>query len=44
MHCEQRKVATEINCLVCKFSGRWHQTLKRIKMNCEQRNVAIEVN
>jgi hypothetical protein len=44
MHCEQCKVATEINCLVRKFSCSWHQTLKRIKMNCEQRNVAIEVN
>ena len=44
MHCEQRKVSTEVNSLVIKFSVSWHRALKRMKMHCEQRKVATEVN
>jgi hypothetical protein len=43
MHCEQRKLATEVNWFVRRFSVSLRQFLKRIKMHCEQRKVATEV-
>ena len=44
MHCERRKVATEINWLFSKFSVSYHQILKLREMLCEKRKVATEVN
>ena len=44
MHCEQRKVVTEVNLLVRKFSDSYHQALNRIKIHWGQRKAATEVN
>jgi hypothetical protein len=43
MHCQQRKVATDVHSLVRKFSVSQHHALKRIKMHYEKRQVATEV-